>query len=167
VSRRLDPFDPAVVSLGRLHGGQAENVIPERVEMSGTLRYTQARVQTQIHTEIERAFQLVRPLGGDYRLRFEIGTPPMQNDPSAVELIASVASDLLGREAVLPMENDLGAEDFGCFSERAPGAMYVLGTRLEGDERFGHNPHFDIDERALSFGAALYTEIVLRYLKRG
>jgi len=166
VSRRLDPFDPAVVSIGSLHGGQTENVIPERVELSGTLRYTQARVQKQIHAEIERAFQLTRPLGGDYRLRFEIGTPPMHNHPPAVELISIAAADLLGRDCVLAMENDLGAEDFGCFSERVPGAMFSLGTRLDDDERFGHNPHFDIDERALPVGTALLAEIALRFLRQ-
>jgi amidohydrolase len=165
VSRRLDPFDPAVVSLGSLHGGQTENVIPERVELSGTLRYTQARVQKQIHSEIERAFQVVCPLGGDYRLRFEIGTPPMHNHPTAVEMIESAAAGLLGQDCVLPMENDLGAEDFGCFSERVPGAMFLLGTRLD-DERFGHNPHFDIDERALPIGTALLAEIALRFFRQ-
>jgi amidohydrolase len=163
VSRRLHPFDPAVVSVGTLHGGQAENVIPEKVEMSGTLRFTEARVQAQIHAEIERAFQLARTLGGEYALRFEIGTPPMQNHPSAVELIESAAGRLLGREHVLPMEKELGAEDFGCFSERVPGAMFVLGTRIEGDERSGHNQRFDIDERALPVGAALFAEIALQF----
>jgi amidohydrolase len=166
VSRRLHPFDPAVVSIGSLHGGHAENVIPERVEMSGTLRYTEPRVQKQIHEEIRRAFELARPLGGHYELRFEIGTPPMQNHPSAVELIERAAAVVLGREHVLPMLKELGAEDFGCFSERVPGAMFVLGARIEGDERFGHSPKFDIDEGALPVGVAVLAESVLSFLRK-
>ena len=166
VSRRLHPFDPAVVSIGSLHGGQTENVIPDRVEITGTLRYTEARVQKQIHAEIERAFALSRPLGGDYELRFEVGTPPMQNHPEAVKLIEAAAADLLGREHLLPFQKELGAEDFGCFLEAAPGAMFMLGTRIEGDERFGHNPRFDIDERALPVGAALLAESALRFLRK-
>ncbi len=166
VSRRLYPFDPAVVSVGSLHGGHAENVIPERVELTGTLRYTEQRVQKQIHEEIRRAFELARTLGGGYELRFEIGTPPMQNHPAAVELIQQTASGLLGAEHVLPMLKELGAEDFGCFSERVPGAMFVLGTRLEGDERFGHSPTFDIDERALPLGVAVLAQSVLNYLRK-
>jgi amidohydrolase len=165
MSRRLSAFDPAAVSIGSLHGGNAENVIPDRVEMRGTLRYTETRVQEQIHAEIKRAFELARPLGGDYKLSFEIGTPPMQNHPDAVELIRQAAGGLLGPEHVLDPDNDLGADDFGCFSEVAPGAMFSLGTRIEGDQRFGHNQHFDIDERALPIGTAILAESALRFLQ--
>jgi amidohydrolase len=167
VSRRLHPFDPAVVSIGSLHGGQTENVIPERVELSGTLRFTEKRVQEQIHAEMRRAFEVARALGGDYGLRFEIGTPPMQNHPDGAALIQAAAVDLLGREHILPFRKDLGAEDFGCFLDLAPGAMFTLGTLIEGDERIGHSPRFDIDERALPIGAAMLTEAVLRFLSRG
>jgi amidohydrolase len=164
-SRKLSAFDPAVISIGSMHGGKTENVIPERVEITGTLRFTEKRVQQQIHTEIEHAFELARPLGGDYSLRFEIGTPPMQNHPEAVDLIRQAAGTILGAEHVLKPDKDLGAEDFGCFSEIAPGAMFSLGTRIEGDERMGHNPLFDIDERALPIGTALLAECALRFLR--
>jgi amidohydrolase len=165
ISRRMFAFDPAVVSIGSLNGGFTENVIPDRVEITGTLRYTEKHVQEKIHAEIRRAFELTRPLGGDYELRFEIGEPPMQNHPDAVELIRRVARDMLGAEHVLLPAKELGAEDFGSFSEVAPGAMFLLGTRIEGDERFGHNPRFDIDERALSIGTAIFTEAALRFLR--
>jgi amidohydrolase len=164
-SRRLSAFDPSVVSIGSLHGGQTENVIPERVEMSGTLRYTDRRVQEQIQSEIKNAFELAHAMGGDYQLRFEIGDPPMQNHPDAVELIRQVAGDILGSEHVKSPEKDLGAEDFGCFSQIVPGAMFSLGARIEGDERMGHNPRFDIDERALPIGTAILSECSLRFLR--
>ena len=164
-SRRLSAFDPAVVSIGSLHGGQTENVIPERVEITGTLRYTERRVQEQIHSEIKNSFELAHALGGDYQLRFEIGDPPMQNHPDAVELIRQVSKDILGLEHVKSPEKDLGAEDFGSFSQIAPGAMFSLGARIEGDERMGHNPRFDIDERALPFGTAILAECTLRFLR--
>jgi amidohydrolase len=164
VSRKLHPFDPAVVSIGSIHGGQAENVIPPHVDFSGTLRYTEPKVRERIHAEIRHAFELARPLGGDYELRFATGNPPMQNHPKAVEIIRRAAVTLFGEEHVLPFQKELGAEDFACFTERIPGAMFVLGTRLEGDERYGHNPHFDIDERALPVGTALLVESVLQYL---
>ena len=63
------------------------------------------------------------------------------------------------------MLKDLGAEDFGCFSEIAPGAMFLLGTLIEGDERVGHNQRFDIDERALPIGTAILAECALRFLR--
>ena len=164
-SRRVSAFDPGVVSVGSMHGGHTQNVIPDRVEITGTLRYTETNVQEKIHAEIKRAFELARPLGGDYELRFEIGTPPMQNHPEAVKLIRTAAGSLLGEEHILLMEKDLGAEDFGCFSEIAPGAMFLLGTRIEGDERVGHNQRFDIDERALPIGSAIMAECALRFLR--
>lgn len=165
VSRRLNPFDPAVVSLGSIHGGQAENVIPRHVDISGTLRYTEPEVQQQIHAEIQRAFELVRPLGGNYELRFEIGNLPMVNHPRAVELIRQAAIALLGGSHVLPFQKELGAEDFSCFTEKVPGAMFSLGTLIEGDMRFGHNRLFDIDERALPVGTALLAEAALRFFE--
>ncbi len=166
ISRRIFAFDAAVVSIGSLQGGKAENVIPDRVEISGTLRYTDTRVQEQLHAEIRRAFEVVKPLGGTYKLKIEEGGPPMQNAVAAVKLIEEVAVDLLGREHIYLPEKELGAEDFGSFSEIAPGAMFLLGTRIEGDQRYGHNPHFDINEEAMPIGVAIFTEAVLRFLRK-
>jgi amidohydrolase len=165
ISRRLDPFAPAVLSIGRLHAGQAENVIPEQVELNGTIRFMDPKVQKVIHAELERALELTRTLGGDFSLRIEIGTPPMINDEGVVELMKAVAAELLGAEHVLPEQNGLGAEDFGCFSEIAPGAMFSLGCRIEGDPRIIHNPRFDINEDCLPIGTAILAECVLRMMR--
>ena len=166
VSRRLDPFDPAVVSVGSFHGGFTENVIPERVKLTGTLRYTQKRVQQQIHAEIRRAFEISRTLGGNYELKIATGTPPMINTPLASDLIEAVAIDLLGKQNVFPWKDELGAEDFGCFTALAPGAMFALGTGSEKVQCHLHNPDFDLDERALPVGAAVLAETALRFLKK-
>jgi amidohydrolase len=134
VSRRLAPFSPAVVSIGSLHGGHTENVIPEQVEITGTLRYLEEEIHKVLHEEIRRSFELSRTLGGDYELKFEIGDPPMINAPRAVELIKSVTVDLIGAENVTPMDDSLGAEDFGRLSSMVPGAMFTLGTQIAGNE---------------------------------
>ena len=166
ISRRLDPFSTAVVSIGSVNGGFTENVIPETVKISGTLRFTEPAVQKQIHTEIRRAFEVAKTLGGDYELKFEIGCQPMINDENVSAVIAQAGADLLGRERVTVPEKSLGAEDFGSFMEHAPGAMFTLGTRIEdGFERPLHHPRFDIDERALPIGTAVLVETALRLLK--
>lgn len=165
VSRRLDPFDPAVVSVGSLHGGFTENVIPERVKLTGTLRYTEKGVQEQIHAEIRRAFEIARTLGGDYDLKFEIGTPPMINFPEASNLISAVATGLLGKDKILPWKNELGAEDFGCFMDLAPGAMFALGTGSADFQCHLHSPEFDLDENSLPIGTAILAETALWYLR--
>ncbi|MGQ9467926.1 MAG: M20 metallopeptidase family protein [Anaerolineae bacterium] len=165
VSRRLEPMVPAVISIGAVHGGQADNVIPDRVELKGTIRYTKPEVQRQIHTEIERVLQMARALGGDYELRITTGYPPMVNDAGIVEVLRRVVVDLLGEEGLHPPHLGMGAEDFGFFSALAPGAMFDLGCRIEGDERVAHSPRFDIDERCLPIGTAVLAESALRLLR--
>ncbi len=167
VSRRLDPFDPAVISVGSIHAGQASNVIPEQVELSGTIRYEQPEVQALLHVELERALSVARTLGGDYKLDIEVGYPPMSNDAQIVKLLRGVVVDLLGGEHVKPRDKGMGAEDFGYFCALAPGAMFGLGCMIDGDERRGHSPYFDIDERCMPLGVAVLAEAALRFLRQG
>ena len=167
VSRRLNPFEPAVVSIGSISGGFTENVIPESVKLTGTLRYTSEDVHQQIHAEIQRAFEVAKALGGEYDLKFQVGGPPMVNDKLVSDVIEKTGQDLLGVENVSEIEKTLGAEDFGSFLEHAPGAMFTLGTQKEGHEEFLlHHPKFDIDERAMPIGTAILAETAIRFLKQ-
>jgi amidohydrolase len=166
VSRRLWPFDPAVVTIGSIHGGHAENVIPDEVSLGITMRYLTAEVQEKIHAEIERALGIARSLGGDYQLDIERGYPPATNHPEIVALIEDVVSDLLGPEALGEAQPEMGSEDFGYFARDIPGAMFSLGCRIEGDERRHHDPMFDIDEACLQIGAGVMAEAALRLLRK-
>jgi amidohydrolase len=105
-------------------------------------------------------------MGGDYTLQIELGGLPARNAVEVVALIREVAAELLGGEHVLLHRPEMGAEDFGAFSELAPGAMFRLGCRIEGDERKAHSPRFDIDERCLPVGAAVLAEATLRLLRQ-
>jgi amidohydrolase len=163
----LDPFEPAVVSIGSIHGGVVDNVIPERVEMSGTIRYLKPEVQEQIHTEIHRAMEVARSMGGDFELKIESNGPPVSNDRAVVDLLRGVATELLGEESIKPVKPDMGGEDFGFFSNQVPGAMFHLGCLIEGDERIHHNPRFDIDEQCLPIGVAILAEAAIRLLHSG
>lgn len=166
VSRRINPFEPAVVSIGSINGGFTENVIPESVKLSGTLRFTDEKVHQQIHEEMTRAFDVARSLGGDYQLRFEIGGPPMINDEFVSEVIERAGKDLLGANNVQEIGKTLGAEDFGEFMKHAPGAMFTLGTQKQGHENYLlHHPRFDLDERALPIGTAMLVETTKRFLE--
>ncbi|MBK8784107.1 MAG: amidohydrolase [Anaerolineales bacterium] len=167
VSRRLDPFAPAVVSIGSINGGFTENVIPDSIKLTGTIRFTDPATQKQIHEEMKRAFEVAKALGGDYGLKIEIGAPPMINDEYVSKVMADAGSDLLGAENVQEMHKTLGAEDFGAFMELAPGAMYTIGVQKKGHEDYLlHHPKFDLDERALPIGAAMLAETAKRFLKK-
>jgi amidohydrolase len=167
VSRRLNPFEPAVVSIGSISGGFTENVIPESVRITGTLRFTNEKVHQKIHEEMKRAFEIAKTLGGDYELRYEIGGPPMINDAVVSEVIENTGKDMLGAENVSEIEKTLGAEDFGEFLKHAPGAMFTLGTQKQGHENYLlHHPKFDLDERALPIGTAMLVETARRFLEQ-
>lgn len=164
ISRKLDPFEPAIVSIGAIHGGDAENVIPEQVTMKGTTRFTSLDVQKQIREEVTRAFDIARALGGDYELKFEFGGMPLINDKYVADTIAQVGMDMLGEDSVRDLHKTLGAEDFPEFLKHAPGAMYTLGTMIEGREIYElHHPKFDIDEQALPIGTAMLVETAKRF----
>jgi amidohydrolase len=166
ISRRLDPFEPAVISIGAVNGGFTENVIPDQVEMKGTIRFTSLETQKILREEVTRVFETVKILGGEYELTFLFGGLPLINDKQVADMIEQVGKDLLGMDKVHPLEKTLGAEDFPEFLRDAPGAMYTLGTRIEGREVYElHHPKFDLDERALPVGTAVLAETALRFLK--
>ena len=165
VSRRLNPFSPAVISIGSIKGGEVDNIIPKFVEMVGTIRYLEPDVQAKLHEEIERAFSVAKAMGGDYDLKIQTGYPPMINDQSVAKLLRQVSADLLGEDYIDEPEPDMGAEDFVFFMQEAPGAMFYLGCRIENDERRHHDPSFDIDEDCLPIGAAIFAESALRLLR--
>lgn len=166
VSRKLSPIDPSVVSLGSIKGGDASNVIPDRVELMGTIRFISPDVQKKIHEELHQALGISRTFGGDYELKLEIGYPPMKNNKEVVKMIDLVADDILGKGHNIPQKMNMGAEDFGFFLKYAPGAMFSHGCRIEDDQRVAHSPTFDIDERSLPYGVALLAESVLRLMRQ-
>ncbi len=165
ISRRLHPFDQAVISIGSIHGGTIDNVIPERVELSGTIRYMSKKVQKKLHDEIERAFAVAETMGGSYELRIVEGYPPMENESTVSHLLEGVAEEIVGRDKLCEIEPEMGAEDFGYFMQEAPGAMFMLGCRMDDYERRHHDPLFDVHEDCLPVGAAMFTASAIRYLK--
>ncbi len=90
----------------------------------------------------------------------------MYNNAGVVDLIQQVAGELLGEQNVQPPVKNMGAEDFGFFSDLAPGAMFYLGCRIENDERIHHHPLFDINEACLPYGAAILVGSALRLMVR-
>jgi amidohydrolase len=161
ISRRLHPFDPAVISIGSIHGGQVGNVIPEEVELSGTIRYLEPKVQNTLHTEIERALEITKTLGGNYELKIVEGYPPMNNHPEVIALFRTVIGELIGTDKFVEPVPDMGAEDFGFFIQDIPGAMFYLGCEIEGDPRRHHDKKFDINEDCMPVGAAIFASTAL------
>lgn len=166
VSRRLSPVHSGVVTVGTIHGGSKDNIIPESVALTGTIRALDDRTYQQIKDEVLRVFETVRPLGGDFEIRFSANYPVTANEPVFTEFVHGVAVDLLGPQSVHPAEPMMGGEDFSILAQHAPGCFVRLGGAIaDGVLRNHHDPHFDIDEQALPMGAALLAEVATRYLR--
>jgi amidohydrolase len=165
ISRRIRPYDQAVISIGMIQGGTVDNIIPERVELMGTIRFIEEKVQKKLHEEITRAFEIAKTMGGDFELKIVEGFPPMNNDPSIAKLLEEVAEDIIGREKVHEPDSEMGSEDFGYFMEDAPGAMFYLGCKMDDFERRHHDSKFDVHPDCYPVGAAILVEAALRLLK--
>lgn len=165
-ARRINPMEPAILSVGVVQGGSASNVIPSEVFVRGTLRSFSEEIRTQLAEEVERAFAMARGFGGDYKLKIERGYPAGWNDERVAGWMAGVAGEYLGDSAIDRNRSGMGAEDFAYMSKAAPGAMLMLGAAIDdGVIRGHHTPTFDIDERCLPTGAAILAETAVRFLK--
>lgn len=166
VARRIDPLHPAVMSLGVVRGGTVSNVIPAEVYLEGTLRSFDPDVREQLINEVERALAVSRALGGDYRIDVERGYPSGYNDETVTGWMNNVITDLVGAQAIDTNAGGMGAEDFSYMTQRAPGAMFMLGAATnDGVYRTHHTPIFDLDESSFALGAAVLAETARRYLK--
>jgi len=165
-SRRLDPVQPSVLSIGVVRGGNASNVIPAEIYMEGTLRSYSEEVRSKLAEEVERAFGVARALGGDYRLEITRGYPAGWNDQRVASWLEGVSREYLGESSLDLSPAGLGAEDFSYMCQKAPGAMLMIGAAIgDGVMRAHHTPIFDIDERCLPTGSAILAETALRFLK--
>jgi amidohydrolase len=164
-SRRVAPLQPAVVSVGIIRGGSADNVIPDAVYLEGTLRSFADGVREQLIQEVEHAMMITQAFGGDYRLEIERGYPATYNDPIVAGWLRQVGSDLLGKERVGTEQKTMGAEDFSYMAKVAKGAMFRLGVKPPGTTpRYLHTSTFDLNEEALPIGAATLAETARRFV---
>jgi hippurate hydrolase len=170
VTRRIDVFDPAVVTIARVTAGTTSNIIPETAELEGTIRTVSEAARTSVHAEIRRVAEGIAIAHG-VMVDVEIGSgyPVTMNDPASVDLVRATAIDLLGPDAVSEMRAPLmGAEDFSYVLQRLPGAFAFLGARPpDMDPATAPNNHSNrviFDEPAMVVGIATYAAVALRYL---
>jgi amidohydrolase len=164
-ARRINPMRPAVISIGAINAGSANNVIAEEVKMNGTIRSYDDETRQQLWDELERAFGVAKALGGDYELKIVKGYPAGYNDPDVSALIRDIGSNMLGKDGLAPDEPGMGAEDFSYMCLKAPGAMFSLGAQYDEVKRPHHSSNFDLDESAFPIGAAILAESVVRLLQ--
>ncbi len=158
VSRTVSPFQPAVLSFGKVIANGATNVIPDHVKLEGTFRAMDEEVRAKAHMDITRiVHQTVEAFGGTAELRIEKGYPVLHNDDALTRRSFDRAVTYLGAENVLVTTPRMGAEDFAYYSQQIPATFYRLGTGNpdKGITAQIHTPEFDIDESAMEIGMGL------------
>jgi amidohydrolase len=170
ITRGVDPFDPAVITIAKLTAGTTNNIIPETAELLGTIRTVSEETRADVKARIARLVDgITAAHGTTARLEIEPGYPVTANDEAFAAFVLDVAGDLLGGAAVETMKAPImGAEDFSYVLQRVPGAMAFLGATPAGRdpeaEPQNHSNLVVFDEAALPAGVALYAAVALRHL---
>jgi len=156
---RIDARDSAVLTIGKIAGGTAHNIIADSVKLTGTLRTLDPQVRELVKEKLNILVEsLPISMGGKGILKIGKGYSALINDDKMVELVKKNAGDILGIENVLEKEKaNMGVEDFGYYLEKIPGVFFNLGVKNEekGIMASAHNEYFDIDEEALHLGVAI------------
>jgi amidohydrolase len=171
-SRQLDSsLAPAILTVGAIHGGVRTNIIPEEVEMIGTIRSLDAKMRDEIHARIRRTVEnIAASAGATAEVTITPGYPITYNDPALTEATLPVLQRVAGAKNVQIVNASLGAEDFSFFQKQVPGVFFWLGTRPKNqtaDEApSNHSPHFFIDESGLALGVRAMTNVAVEYLEK-
>lgn len=171
-SRRIDPLEPVVVTIGTFHAGTRFNIVPQSAKLEGTLRTLSPAVRAESRRLIEQISQQTAAVfEGEATVSFrdDAANPVLINDEELTRLAEASLEETLGAEMVHRDPPRMVAEDFAHFSEALPAFYYFLGVRNEerGITANLHTPGFDVDERSLAVGAKTMAALVLDYLSSG
>ena len=169
VSRQVDvSLEPAVLSIGSIHGGVRDNIIPDQVEMLGTLRTFHEDMRRDIQQRIRTiADHGARSMGASAEVFFDNAYPVTHNDESLTERMLPTLRRVAGTSNVLLGEKITGYEDFSYYQQRIPGFFYFIGITPPGSGKAApnHSPRFFVDESALRLGVHSLAQLALDYLE--
>ncbi len=169
ISRRFNPLHPAVVTIGKISGGKAANVIADRVVLQGTVRSLQSEVYEKLPTWIEEIVAGVCAMhGAQYELNYQRRVASIINADHLVQIMSDATQATLGDSAIEWIaEPSMGSEDFALYTERVPGAMFRLGVGFEDRHNHPlHHPKFEVDEDAIATGVLTMATSVYEYWRQ-
>lgn len=171
VSRNMElTKNAAVITIGKIEGGVRSNIIPEKVEMVGTIRALDPAMQIQLHNRIrEVATKIAESAGARVDVQIHDGYPVTFNDPDLVIQMLPSLKETAGDENVILIDAVTGAEDFSFFAQEVPGLFFFLGGRphdvAREDAPSHHRPDFYIDESGMKLGVRALTNMTLDYME--
>lgn len=159
ISRRLDPLQTAVVTVGQIQAGTAFNVIADQAKLVGTVRYLDPSIQDAIKDEIDNVIKgICLTHGADYEFTYAKGYPPLINNDDEANHILNVAHEVSDVKMVTENKPQMGAEDFAYYLHDIPGAFFFTGAQLE-ETYPHHHPKFDFNEKAMPIAAKVFAQI--------
>lgn len=168
ISREISPFDPVVVTIGSIHAGDANNVIPQYAEMTGTIRTFSPRVQQELPARIER---IVTQIAEGYRCKAELNyirqVPVLVNDDNCTQHVNAAIDAVIGSERRVLVDPTLAGEDFSVYLGQVPGSFFWVGSGSSenAEQAFGlHHPKFHLHESCIPVGASLLAAIAMQRL---
>jgi hippurate hydrolase len=170
VTRRIDAFDPSIITVGRISAGTTNNVIPERAEIDGTIRAVSEKTRQKVHDGIRRVAEgIAAAHEATVEVEIPLGYPVTKNSDTFTEFAMDVAGDVIGADRVIRLPNPvMGAEDFSYVIDRVPGTMMFLGgtpaDRNLATAAPNHSNRVYFDESAMIDGTAIYAAVALRHL---
>ncbi|EPF1989082.1 amidohydrolase [Listeria monocytogenes] len=170
VSRRLNPFDTGVITIGSFDGKGSFNVIKDAVELEGDVRYMNTENRDKMDAEIHRIVAGMEAMFGvTLELTYTNDYPPLYNDPAVTEQVVTSLQKGVGEYLTGISEYDMlsGSEDFAYYLQKIPGVFFYIGAKPKNTSNayFNHHPKFDIDEDALLVAAKSVADVVLDYYK--
>jgi amidohydrolase len=166
ISRTQNPLRPVVLTIGKIEGGRAPNVIADQVRMLGTVRSLHPETSAALPDWIEQIVATVcQTYGAKYHMNYRRGVPSVQNDLLLTQIIEAAAQEALGGDRVqILLEPSLGAEDFSMYLDHAPGTMFRLGVGHADKPNYPlHHPQFDVNEEAIVTGVMTMAYAVYKY----
>jgi len=167
VSRKANPLTPSVLTFGKISGGQTTNIIPEEVEILGTLRTFDEAWRQQALQLIQNTIESIATANGARaEVTFPPGYPSVYNDPQLTENARTLAKKALGTEQVTALDLRMTAEDFAFYGQHVPACFFRLGTNHEGKTctTSVHNAAFDVHEPAMVTGVKMMSLLALNAL---
>ncbi|HEX2756190.1 MAG TPA: amidohydrolase, partial [Candidatus Limnocylindrales bacterium] len=170
VTRRINVFDPAVVTIAQITAGTTNNIIPETAFLFGTIRTVSEATRAEVRAGVRRVAEgIAAAHAATAEVDLEPGYPVTVNDPAFTAFVQDTARGLIGAERVVEMPSPrMGAEDVSYVLQQVPGAMAYLGARPDGlDPATAPHNHSNLvvfDEEAMSVGVALYAAVAIRHL---
>jgi amidohydrolase len=168
-SRKIDPMEPMVLTLGMVRGGRRFNIIADEVTFEGTVRALDDNVRSRIKSLMDETLRGVTSAhGSSYTITWDDAALVTYNAPALVEETLPAMRRAAGEANVLPARSRMVAEDFSYFQKQLPGFFFFLGVRNEAKKitAMNHTPEFDIDEEALPLGVRVMTTILVDHLER-